>query len=252
MKMYGLIGKKLGHSYSPHFFQEKFSKEKIDGEYRLFEMDNPKHLREMIEKMPDLKGLNVTIPFKLEVAPYLDRLDPVARITGSVNVIKIIRSKQGLFLMGFNTDVYAFEKTLRPLIKNRPNIRGLILGTGGAAHTVSYVLRKLGIYFNFVSRKPTKVESIKYSWINAEIMHNYRLIVNTTPVGMFPRVEDCIALPYDKVTPLHILYDLIYNPEETLFLQKGRAHGAVTKNGLEMLHLQADRSYTIWKGKLFL
>ncbi len=252
MEIYGLIGKKLEHSYSPIYFEEKFSREKIDGEYRLFEMDNPKNLRQMIEEMPDLKGLNVTIPFKLDVGAYLDKLDAIARITGSVNVIKIIRSNEGVFLMGFNTDVYGFEKTLKPLIKNRPNIRGLILGTGGAAHTVAYVFRKLGIYFNFISRKPTKVESIKYSWINAEILQNYRLIVNTTPVGMFPRVEDYMALPYDDLTPLHILYDLIYNPEETVFLQKGRAHGAITKNGLEMLQLQAERSYKIWKGKRFL
>ena len=251
MEVYGLIGKSLIHSYSPEIFAKKFSKDKIAGEYRLFEMENLDGLREMIAQMPSLCGLNVTIPFKLSVVPYLDELDSVARITGSVNVIKISRKKSEIYLKGYNTDAYGFEKTLLPLLRNRSEVRALILGTGGAAHTVAYILRKRGVYFYFVSRKPVKVESLRYSWLDKQLLRNNKLIINTTPVGLYPRVDECPIIPYEHLNSRHILYDMIYNPEETLFLKKGKEQGAITKNGMEMLQLQADRAWKIWRGKFF-
>jgi shikimate dehydrogenase len=251
MKVYGLLGKSLGYSYSPKIFEEKFLKKGIKGEYRLFETDNLDNLPQLVENNKDLEGFNVTVPYKQSVVSYLDKLSPEARVTGSVNVVKVFRKRDGYSLKGYNTDAYAFEKTLKPLVASREHIRALILGTGGTAHTVAFVLRKLGIYFYFVSRKPVKIESLRYSWLDNEIMKTSNLIINTTPLGTYPNVDECPEIPYELLTKDHILYDVVYNPAETLFLKKGREHGATTKNGLEMLYLQAERSWTIWNNRFF-
>ncbi len=250
MKVYGLLGKSLGYSYSPKIFNEKFLKNGAKGEYRLLEVDNLDNLLQLV-KDNDLAGFNVTVPYKQAIVSFLDKLSPEARVTGSVNVVKVFKKKDGLTLKGYNTDAYAFEKTLKSLIAGRRYIRALILGTGGTAHTVAFVLRKLGIYFYFVSRKPVKIESLRYSWLDNEIIKTNNLIINTTPVGTYPNVDECPEIPYELLTEDHILYDMVYNPEETLFLKKGKEHGATTKNGLEMLYIQAERSWKIWNNRFF-
>ena len=249
MELYGLIGKKLQHSFSKDYFLKKFENKKIDADYHLFEMEELVDLHDFSKKQTNLCGLNVTIPFKRGVINQMDELSPIARISGSVNVIKVIRNNDDVVLKGFNTDTYGFEQSLKPLIKGRKQLRALVLGTGGAAHSVAYVLRKFGIYFYFVSRKPVKVETMGYSWITPTVMGEFRLIINTTPSGMFPNVDACPEIPYEFLEKDHILYDLVYNPEETLFLKKGREKGAVTKNGLEMLQIQAEESWKIWQSK---
>ncbi len=251
-EIYGLIGKSLSHSYSPAYFAEKFVKKHINAEYRLFEMDNIGNLRAFIKDSPELKGLNVTIPFKLNIIPFLDEIDPVAQLTGSVNTIKIDRRNDNLFLKGYNTDTLGFENTIKPLVKDKNQLKALILGTGATAHTLAYVLRKIGIYFYFVSRKPVKVESLSYSWLDKKILKAFKLIINATPLGMFPNVDQCPDIPYDYIDKKSIVYDVVYNPEETLFLKKGREKGAITKNGLEMLYRQADEAWKIWKSTPFL
>ncbi len=247
MELYGLIGKTLKHSFSGDYFAKKFQKLRLDATYRLWEMEDVPDLHAFARKYPQLKGFNVTIPFKRNVMPYMDELGKTALLTGSVNVVKVVRNRDEILLKGFNTDVVGFEESLKPLIKNRKLIRALILGSGGSAHSVAFVLRKLGIYFNFVTRYPKKLEMMGYSWITPAVMKEYKLIVNTTPLGMYPKTNEAPDLPYGLLTPEHILFDLIYNPEETLFLKKGREQGAVTKNGLEMLKIQAEESWKIWK-----
>ncbi len=251
MKVYGLLGKSLGYSYSPKIFNEKFLKNGIKAEYRLFEMDNLDNLKQFVDDNKNLVGFNVTVPYKQSVVSHIDKLSSEARVTGSVNVVKVFRKKDGFTLKGYNTDAYAFEKTLKPLLEGRAYTRALILGTGGTAHTVAFVLRKLGIYFYFVSRKPVKIESLRYSWLDDEIMKTSNLIINTTPLGTYPNIDEYPEIPYELLTKEHILYDMVYNPEETAFLKKGKEHGATTKNGLEMLYLQAERSWKIWNYRFF-
>jgi len=249
MDLYGLIGQSLKHSFSKEYFQKKFKAKRIDADYQLFEMDELINLHDFFNSLPNLKGINVTIPYKRAVINQMDDLSSIARITGSVNVVKAIRKNKNILLKGFNTDSNAFEKSLKPLIKGRKNLRALILGTGGAAHAVAYILRKKGIYFYFVSRKPLKVETMSYTWITPKIMKDFQLIINTTPVGMFPYTNEKPEILYDELTPSHILYDLTYNPEETLFLKTGREKGAKIKNGYEMLEIQAEESWKIWQSK---
>ncbi len=247
MDIYGLIGNPLEHSFSGDYFAQKFQKKHIDAEYRLWEMDKLPDLHEFARETPRLKGLNVTIPYKRAVLSEMDEIYAPVPLTGNMNVIKVYRNGDEVSLKGFNTDVIGFEKSLRPLIKGHKIIRALILGTGGSSHSVAYVLRKLGIYFSYVTRHPEKMETLGYSWITPAIMEEFQLIVNTSPVGMYPHSEEAPAIPYDLVTPKHILFDLIYNPEETLFLKKGKEYGAKVKNGLEMLKIQAEESWKIWK-----
>ncbi len=249
MKLYGLIGKTLEHSFSKDYFSNKFENNKTDADYQLFEMEKMIDLHDFSKSQPDLCGFNVTIPFKREVINQMDELSPIARISGSVNVVKVIRENNKIVLKGFNTDVHGFEQSLKPLIKKRHALRALVLGTGGAAHSVAFILRKFGIYYYFVSRKPLKVETMGYSWITPKILEEFRLIINTTPSGMFPNVDQCPEIPYEYLSPQHILYDLVYNPEETLFLKKGREKGAITKSGLQMLKIQAEESWKIWQLK---
>lgn len=247
MDIYGLIGNPLKHSFSGDYFAKKFEKNHIDAAYHLWKMDKLPDMHEFAQKNPQLKGLNVTIPYKRAVLSEMDTVSSPVAIIGSMNVIKVSQQKGNILLKGFNTDVLGFEKSLRPLIKGRKTLHALILGTGGSSRSVAYVLRKLGIYFSFVTRTPKKMETMGYSWINSAVMAEFQLIINTTPVGMFPNVEDAPAIPYEMLTPHHILYDLVYNPKETLFLKKGREHGAMIKNGLEMLRIQAEESWKIWR-----
>ena len=247
MDLYGLIGKPLKHSFSGDYFSQKFEKKNIDAEYRLWELDDIPDLHVFAREHPQLRGLNITIPYKRTVVSALDELDAPAQIIGSVNVVKVNRKGGEILLRGYNTDVIGFEISLKPLVKGRKQLRALILGTGGSAHSVAFVLRKLGIYFYYITRRPKKLEMLGYSWMTPAIMNEFQLIVNTSPVGMYPDTEHAPVIPYEMLTPGHILFDLIYNPEETLFLKKGKAQGAVVKNGLEMLKIQAEESWKIWK-----
>lgn len=246
MELYGLLGKSLKHSFSGDYFGKKFDDSGIDAEYRLFEFDDVPDLHAFAKENPELRGLNITIPYKRKVIPQLDEVSDIVSLTGNSNVIKVIRKDGDIKLLGYNTDVVGFQKSLNPLVKKRDNLRALILGTGGASHSVAFVLRRMGIYFYYVTRRPVKVEMINYSWITPKIIKECQLIVNATPVGMFPDTDACPDISYESLGPSHILYDLIYNPPETLFLKKGKDAGAVVKNGQEMLEIQAKESWKIW------
>ena len=242
---YGLLGSKLGHSFSKNYFNQKFEAEGIDAEYLNFEIPSIKELKYVLEDNPELKGLNVTIPYKEQVIPFLDEMDEDAQKIGAVNVIKF---KKGFFgkrkLKGYNSDLIGFRQSIEPLL-NDSHHKALILGTGGASKAVFIGLKQLGIGCTLVSRTP-KRGCISYEEINAKIMSQYTVIVNTTPLGMYPDINACPPIPYELLTPKHLLYDLLYNPDETLFMKKGKEQGAVVKNGLEMLLLQAFAAYEIW------
>ena len=246
MEKYGLIGYPLGHSFSCNYFNQKFESEKIDAEYVNFEIPTIKGLKEVLKQNPELKGLNVTIPYKEQVMSYLDDLDDDARQIGAVNVIKFTK---GLFgktkLVGYNSDIIGFKQSIEPLLKEH-HTKALILGTGGASKAVMHGLKQLGVGSTFVSRS-VKENCITYEEITPQIMEQYKVIVNATPVGMFPNVDNCPKIPYEYVTSDHILYDLLYNPDVTLFMRKGEEKGAVVKNGLEMLLLQAFAAWQIWQ-----
>ena len=238
---YGLIGYPLGHSFSAKYFAEKFRREGIDASYENFEMPTVDDLRTFVEARPCLRGLNVTIPHKQAVVPLLDEVSPEAEAIGAVNVIKVAGNK----LIGYNTDVIGFVDSLRPLLNGRNVGEALVLGTGGASRAIVYGLRRLGIAPQLVSRTPRE-GVICYDDIDSTWMRRAGLIVNCSPVGMFPHVNEAPALPYERLTPDHILYDLVYNPLATKFLQLGRGRGALTCNGLEMLHRQAEAAWRIW------
>ncbi len=240
MDLYGIIGNPLGHSFSRAFFTEKFQREGIDAQYLSFEIPQAMILKEIISENPKLRGLNVTLPFKTDVIPLLDQLDPEAREIGAVNVIRISGGKT----KGFNSDVIGFTESLRPLLKPHHR-RALILGTGGASRAVRAGLNRLGVVWTYVSRTSHE-GALSYEQLNAQIMQENTLIVNCTPVGMYPHVDVCPQIPYEHLTSQHLLFDLIYNPEQTLFLRRGAVQGATTKNGLEMLHLQAVAGWEIW------
>lgn len=246
MKKYGLLGYPLGHSFSKNYFNQKFEAEKIDAEYLNFEIPDIKEIKSVIKENPELNGLNVTIPYKQQVIPYLDDLDDDARPIGAVNVIKF---SKGLFgkvkLKGYNSDIIGFKQSIEPLLKDHHR-KALILGTGGASKAVFHGLKQLGIAATFVSRQ-CKEYCITYEEITEKIMEQYHVIVNTTPLGMYPNVNACPNIPYELLTSDHLLYDLLYNPDETLFMQKGKERGAVVKNGLEMLLLQAFAAWEIWQ-----
>lgn len=244
MDLYGLIGHPLGHSFSKKFFNEKFQNEMIDAEYRNFDIDTIKSFPTIIEECSNLRGLNVTIPYKELIIPYLDELSEDAQAIGAVNVIKISRNHEGVHLKGYNSDVIGFTDSIRPLLKPFHK-KALILGTGGASKAIRYGLYKLGIETCFVSRRP-KEGMLTYSDLTADIMAEYTVIVNCSPVGMFPHTDERPDLPYQLIGSHHILYDLVYNPDETLFMKSGKEQGATTKNGLEMLILQARAGWNFW------
>lgn len=245
MQKYGLIGYPLGHSFSKDYFNQKFESEKIEAEYVNFPISDIKEFKNVLKENPDLCGLNVTLPYKTQVMQYLDEVDEDARQIGSVNVIKFAKGLFGkLKLKGYNTDIIGFKQSIEPLL-NGEHKKALILGTGGASKAVFQGLKQAGIEAVFVSRRPGDWV-ITYADLTPEIMDSCKVIVNTTPVGMFPHINECPDIPYDLLTPSHLLYDLLYNPDETLFMKKGKAKGATIKNGLEMLLLQAFAGWEIW------
>lgn len=248
MQKYGLIGYPLGHSFSKNFFNQKFESEHIDAQYINFEIPSIKDFKDVLKFNPELHGLNVTIPYKEQVIPYLDDLDEDARLIGAVNVIKFVRGFLGKTkLIGYNSDVIGFRRSIEPLL-TPSHRRALILGTGGASKAVFHGLKQLGVESTFVSRT-AKEGCITYADLTREMMDRYTVIVNTTPLGMFPNVDSCPDIPYEWLTPNHLLYDLLYNPDETLFMRRGKERGAVVKNGLEMLLLQAFAAWEIWNDK---
>lgn len=239
-KLYGLIGFPLGHTFSPGYFNSKFAREGIEAEYKVFPLASVGELPQLLELYPHLSGLNVTTPYKEQVIPLLDECDEVATAIGAVNCIKIANGRT----MGYNTDITGFEQSLLTLL--RPGMdKAIVLGTGGAAKAVKYVLDKLKITCLSVSRNEGE-GVITYSELDPNIIAAHRLIINTTPLGMHPATESYPPIEYDAVTDRHLLYDLVYNPEETIFLQKGRQQGAAIKNGMEMLEIQAEASWAIW------
>ena len=245
--MFGLIGKKLGHSFSRDFFTDFFSKNKFNHSYQNIEIENIEDIIPFIKENKNLKGFNVTIPYKESIIPFLDRIDETAKNVGAVNTVKI--EKKGT-LSGFNTDVIGFEKLLEDTTRLRDyettSKEALIFGSGGASKAVQYVLRKKNIPFKVVTRNCKTRHDIGYSEINDRGFYPYSLIINTTPVGMFPNVNECLELPYSTIEKHNVFIDLIYNPLETLFLKKAKLHGATTYNGLKMLHEQAKASWNIW------
>ena len=245
MKKYGLIGYPLNHSFSKRFFTEKFETEKIDSTYENFEIDSIEKFPGIISNNPEIIGLNVTIPYKEQVIRFFDDLDDSAREIGAVNTVRVIRSESGIKLKGFNTDTFGFEKSLKPLLKNYHK-KALILGTGGASKAIKYVLKNLGIEYISASIEELNENEISYDDIDAKMMAERLLIINATPLGTFPKTETCPAIPYEYITGRHLLFDLVYNPEATLFMEKGTAKGAEVKNGYEMLLEQALKAYEIW------
>ena len=245
MQKYGLIGYPLKHSFSIGYFNEKFRSEGVDAEYVNFEIPSINDFMEVIEENPNLSGLNVTIPYKEQVIPFLDSLDPDTAKIGAVNVIKIIRQPKGkVKLVGYNSDIIGFTQSIQPLLLPSHK-KALLLGTGGASKAVFHGLKNLGIESVFVSRTH-KPGMLTYEELTPEVMAEYTVIVNCTPVGMYPKVDFCPNIPYEYLTPNHLLYDLLYNPNDTLFMKKGEERGAITKNGLEMLLLQAFAAWEIW------
>ncbi len=247
MDKYGLIGYPLGHSFSISYFNEKFESEGIDAVYENFEIPQIEDVKEIIDSNPDLKGLNVTIPYKQQVLKYIKELSPEAKAIGAVNVIRIEHKGNKTVLKGFNSDVIGFTKSIEPIL-NTYHKKALILGTGGAAKAVQYGLQSLGIETLFVSRTKKK-NAITYEEVTADIVREYNVIVNCTPVGMYPHIDECPKLPYEAMDSHTLLYDLLYNPDETKFLRLGTERGATVKNGLEMLLLQAFVSWEIWNGE---
>lgn len=246
MRTFGLIGYPLTHSFSRNYFADKFQKENItDCEYKLFPLEDVSLFPALIKNNSQLSGLNVTIPFKQSIIPYLDKSDAVAEKINAVNTIKITRKGNNILLTGFNTDAWGFEQSLKPLLLPH-HTDALILGTGGSAQAVQFVLSKLGIRFHIVSRKSKDKLVLKYENVSEETLLNHKLLINTTPLGMHPDVKSFPPVPYEYLSPSHLLFDLVYNPSETLFLKKGKEKGAQIKNGLEMLYLQADKSWEIW------
>lgn len=242
-KLFGLIGFPLSHSFSRKYFSEKFAREGIaDCHYELFPIESIERLPELLEAYPNLHGLNVTIPYKQQVIPFLDSLDESAAAVGAVNVIKF----SGQQLRGYNSDVFGFESSLQSFLQENhasPK-QALVLGTGGAARAVCFVLEKLKISYTLVSRQPEEGQK-SYDEVNAQI-EQYPLIINTTPLGMAPKLDSYPKLTYERMSAGHLLYDLVYNPETTEFMKRGLAQGLPVKNGLEMLYGQAEKAWEIW------
>lgn len=247
MKTFGIIGYPLGHSFSAQYFSHKFQEEHIDACYHLFPLPQVEAFRQLIQEH-DLTGLNVTLPYKEQIIPYLDDLDETARAIGAVNVIRFHNGR----LTGYNTDVIGFCNSLKPLLHPR-HTQALVLGTGGAAKAVKYGLTTLGIQATYVSRTKKRIqiagnetETITYQELTPEIIAAHTLIVNCTPLGMFPDTAACAPIPYNLLTAQHLLYDVVYNPEKTLFLQHGEQQGCRIQNGMPMLTGQAEAAWRIW------
>lgn len=247
MKTYGLIGYRLGYSFSKGFFTEKFEKEGLkDYEYANFELDSIEEFPGIFEKNDHIAGLNCTIPYKQQIMPYLDEIDSEAAEVGAINTVKILRRDGKIRLKGYNTDIYGFENSLKPML-NEKHKKALILGTGGASKAIKYILDKLGIEYVSASIEEELFEKeIRYNQIDEALINESLILINATPLGTYPKVDACADIPYQYISKDHVLFDLVYNPEETLFMKKGKAQGASVKNGLEMLHLQAIKAWEIW------
>ncbi|MEQ1677713.1 MAG: shikimate dehydrogenase [Chitinophagaceae bacterium] len=241
MRLFGLIGYPLSHSFSKKYFTEKFERERIAGcQYELFPLSSIELLPDLLASNPQLEGLSITIPYKKQVVKYLDT-SAIPEGLEACNCIRIHNKN----LEGYNTDAPAFEKSLTPLLKSH-HVKALVLGNGGAAEAVLFVLKKLGIPFNVVSRTLHKGSTLTYSDLDKRTIEESTIIINTTPLGMYPKMDDCPDIPYQYLSSAHLLYDLVYNPAKTLFLKKGEERGAAIKNGEEMLVLQAEESWHIW------
>ncbi len=246
MSLYGLIGHPLTHSWSAKYFNKKFENPGLnDHEYRLFPLNSAEKVLQLIHEFPDLQGLNVTIPLKISIIPFLNRFSDTAMKVGAVNCIEINRAGSEPLLIGHNTDVIGFRNSLLPLLTDSHK-QALILGTGGASRAVAKVLSDLRISFKLVSRNPVNKEIIKYDEISREIIDKYTLIINTTPLGMYPQTGFSPVIPYQYLGNKHLLFDLVYNPDITLFMKKGTEAGARVCNGLKMLEMQAEASWEIW------
>ncbi|NLJ82014.1 MAG: shikimate dehydrogenase [Bacteroidales bacterium] len=246
MKQYGLIGKQLSHSFSKLYFDKKIKEECIqDVSYHLFPMDSLEEFHAFIQKNKNIQGLNVTIPYKTEIIKYLDKIDAVAKKINAVNVIQILRKKNTYVCYGYNTDAIGFENVLKKydasFLKS-----AIVLGTGGAAKAVAYVLQQRNIPFRFVSRQPTNNNSLSYCSLNQDMIFKTTLIINCTPLGMYPSIDTFPEIPYHAINNQHLLIDLVYNPIETLFLKKGKTQGATIENGYQMLCFQAEAAWKIW------
>ncbi|MBO6880415.1 shikimate dehydrogenase [Winogradskyella sp.] len=239
---FGLVGRDISYSFSRGYFADKFENEGLPHTYVNFDLQSIEELDDVIKNTPNLKGLNVTIPYKEDVIPMLDDLNKRARKIGAVNTIRITRYQK---LIGYNTDYYGFKNSLQPHLKKHHK-RALILGTGGASKAIAHALKKLKIQYDYVSRSEKEGVKFLYSDLTDDIISSYTIIINCTPIGTFPNVNECPDIPYEAITEMHILYDLIYNPEQTKFLSCGDIKGATTINGLEMLKLQAEKSWHIW------
>jgi shikimate dehydrogenase len=248
MRKFGLIGYPLGHSFSKKYFTEKFTREGIDDAvYDIYPLENLELLPELIENTKGLEGLNVTIPYKTNVLRFLSETDSDATAAGAVNVIKIENKKGVMKLKGFNTDIYGFRESLLPFLKSGTHT-ALVLGTGGSSLAVRFVLENLGIGYTSVSRIPSE-KNITYCDLTDNTIRENDLIINTTPLGMFPDIDSFPDINYNALTSKHILFDLVYNPEMTKFMQKGKEMGCTVTGGIEMLHLQAERSWLIWNDR---
>lgn len=241
MKKFGLLGKDIDYSFSRGYFKDKFETNKLDCSYDNFDLETIEDFESLKTTELQLSGLNVTIPYKQAVIPYLDAIDPEAQEIGAVNTIKIENGK----FTGYNTDHFGFENSLKPHLKPYHK-RALILGTGGASKAVAFTLKKLGISFEYVSRNQSSAVKYTYESLSTRGISDYQIIINCTPLGTFPDVSKCPQIPYEHITSNHLLFDLIYNPEETLFLKNGKENNATTLNGLAMLRLQAEKSWELW------
>lgn len=241
--LFGLLGKHIAYSFSRGYFSEKFKTLQLDDHfYTNFDIPTIRDFTKIIAENKNLKGMNVTIPYKEVVLPYLDKLHKKASKIGAVNTIKI---EQDGSLTGYNTDCYGFKKSIKPYLR-RHHKKALILGTGGASKAVAFVFEELNIPYKYVSRKPKNSQSISYDDLSEKIMKSHTIIVNCTPLGTFPKIEDCPDIPYKYVSKDFLLFDLIYNPSETTFLKLGRLQGAQTANGHKMLEFQAEKAWKIW------
>jgi len=245
MKTFGLIGYPLAQSFSYKYFTQKFKDENINARFLNFEIPTIEELPSLIDHHPYIAGLSVTIPYKEKVIKYLNELDITAEKVGAVNSIKITWKDKKPYLKGYNTDLIGFKNSIQPLLKDHHK-KALVLGTGGAAKAVAHALEMLGLEYKYVSRKADSEDKINYGSLTKEILKDYTVIANSTPLGMYPNIDQCPDIDYNHITESHLLFDLTYNPENTKFMQMGAKNGATTKNGLEMLHLQAEASWSIW------
>lgn len=246
MNKLGLLGKDISYSFSRTYFKKKFENENIKNtSYENFDIDNIDLFPSIIKNTKGLKGLNVTIPYKEQVIPFLDKVNKKAKAIGAVNTIRITKTGK---LVGYNTDCYGFKKTLKPFIKSHHK-KALILGTGGASKAIAYTLDEMGITYQYVSRKLSDGVGFSYETLTEDDISDNQIIINATPLGTFPNIEDCPNIPYHAINEKHILFDLIYNPEETKFLKLGNKNRATTINGLRMLEFQAEKAWSIWNLK---